>query len=153
MNSNETSDPDKQMYDVIIGNDLLYNMGVNILFKEKEIQWNNDKIPLKTNGAVHNRDMCNMLYSMHTDSTLLREAEERQNLMLDCNYSKVDVDAMVAELDIDDNSRDQLRSTQRKFEKGLFGGGLGKLKHCKPAHIKLREGFIPHKGRYYNLPK
>ena len=32
---NETLDPDKQMYDVIIGNDLLYNMGVNILFKEK----------------------------------------------------------------------------------------------------------------------
>ena len=32
----ETLDPNKQMYDVIIGNDLLYNMGVNILFKEKK---------------------------------------------------------------------------------------------------------------------
>ena len=73
----ETSDPDKQMYDVIIGNDLLYNMGVNILFKEKEIQWNDDKISLKTIGAVHDRDMCNMLYSMHTDSPLLRKAEGR----------------------------------------------------------------------------
>ena len=30
----ETSDPKKQLYDVIIGNDLLWNMGVNILFKE-----------------------------------------------------------------------------------------------------------------------
>ena len=73
--------------------------------------------------------------------------------MFDCNYSKVDVDAMVAELDIDDSSKDRLRSTLRNFEKGLFGGGLGKLKHCKPAHIKLREGFVPHKGQYYNLPK
>ena len=101
---------------------------------------------MKTIGAVHDRDMCNMLYSMHTDSLLLREAEERQNLMLDCNYSKVDVDAMVTELNIDNSSKDQLRSTLRKFEKGLFGGGLGKLKHCKPAHIKLKEGFIPYKG-------
>ena len=57
----ETSDPDKQIYDVIIGNDLLFNMGVNILFKEKEIQWNDDKIPLKTIGVVHDRDMCSML--------------------------------------------------------------------------------------------
>ena len=64
----ETSDPDKQMYDVIIGNDLLYNMGVNILFKEQEMQWNDEMFPLKTIGAVHDRDMCSMLYSMHTDS-------------------------------------------------------------------------------------
>ena len=31
----ENSDPEKQLYDIIIGNDLLHNMGVNILFKEK----------------------------------------------------------------------------------------------------------------------
>ena len=29
----KTSDPEKQLYDVIIGNNLLYNMGINILFK------------------------------------------------------------------------------------------------------------------------
>ena len=63
--------------------------------------------------------------------------------MLDCNYSKVDVDAIVAELNIDNSSKNQLRSTLRKFEKGLLGGGLGKLKHCKLVHIKLKEGFIP----------
>ena len=61
-------------------------MGVNILFKEQQIQWNEDKIPLKTIGAVHNRDMCAILYSMYTDSPLLQEVEERQNMMLDCNY-------------------------------------------------------------------
>ncbi|OEU11608.1 hypothetical protein FRACYDRAFT_244725 [Fragilariopsis cylindrus CCMP1102] len=44
----ETSNPRKQQYDVIIGNDLLWNMGINILFKEQEIHWNEDKIPLKT---------------------------------------------------------------------------------------------------------
>ena len=30
---------------------------------------------------------------------------------------------------------------------------MGKLKNCKPAHIKLKPGAIPFKGRYYNLPK
>ena len=54
----ETSDPNSQLYDVIIGSDLLWNMGVNILFKERQIQWNEDKIPLKTIGSVHNKETC-----------------------------------------------------------------------------------------------
>ena len=53
----ETSDPDKQLYDVIIGNDLLYNMGINILFKERQIKWNDDKIPMKEMGSCQDRDM------------------------------------------------------------------------------------------------
>ena len=33
----ETSDLDRKLYDVITGNDFLYNMGVNIFFKKKNI--------------------------------------------------------------------------------------------------------------------
>ena len=71
--------------------------------------------------------------------------------MMDFNYSKVDIDAMVVDLDIDDSNKEQLRKTLRKFEHRLFGGGLGQLKNCKPAHIKLKLGVIPYKGCYYNL--
>ena len=94
-----------------------------------------------------------MIYSIQTDSLLLQEVEVRQNKILDCNYSKVDVDAMVSSLDIDNDYKQRLQKTLGKFEKGLFGGGLGKLKHCKPAHIKLKPGVVLYKGRYYNLPK
>ena len=61
----ETSNPDNQLYDVIIGNDLLYNMGVNIMFKEKQIQWNDDKVPLKEMGSVHDKEFYEMLHSMY----------------------------------------------------------------------------------------
>ena len=149
----ETSDPNKQLYDVIIGNDLLYNMGVNIMFKEKQIQRSDDKVPLKEMGSVYDREFCDMLHSMYTDSPLLQEAEERQDRVMDCNYSKVDIDALVADVDTDESSKEQLGKTLRKFENGLFGGGLGKLKNCKPTHIKLQPGAKPFKGRYYNLPK
>ena len=43
----ETSEPEKQFYDVIFGNDLLYKMGINLLFKERQIQWNDDTILMK----------------------------------------------------------------------------------------------------------
>ena len=102
--------------------------GVNILFKEKQIQWNDDKIPLKEMGSVHDREFCDMLHSMYTDNPLLQEAEEQQDRMMDCNYSKVDIDAMVADLVINDSNKEQLRKTLQKFENGLFGGGLGELK-------------------------
>ena len=75
---NDKSNPKSQLYDVIIVNDLLWNMGVNILFKERQIQWSEDQIHLKTIGVVHNRYMCAMLYSMYTNSPLLWEAKERQ---------------------------------------------------------------------------
>jgi len=148
----ETSNS-KQNYDMIIGNDLLWNMGINIVYNEQQIQWNGDSIPLKTNGMLDSRDMCSMLYSMHTDSPLLQEAEERQNKMLDADYSKVDINKMVNNLEISDISKSKLYRTLRRFENGLFGGGLGRLKNMKPARIKLKPGAIPYKGRYYNLPK
>ena len=66
---------------------------------------------------------------------------------------RVDVDALVVELDIDNSNRKQLRATFRKFKKGLFGGGLSKLTNCESPHIKLKPGVVPYKGRYYNLPK
>ena len=111
----KTSDLDKQLYDVIIGNDLLYNMGINILFKERQIQWNDDKIPMKKMGSYQDRDMCEMLHSMYTDSPLLQEAEERQDKMMDCNYSKVNIDAMVADLVINDSSKEQLKKNSGKL--------------------------------------
>ena len=122
-----TSDPEKQLYDVIIENDLLYNMGINILFKERQIQWNDDKILLKEMDSVHNREFCDMLHSMYTDSPLLQEAEERQDKMMDCNYLKVDIDDMVVDLDITDSNKKQLKMALRKFDDGLFGGRLGTL--------------------------
>ena len=108
---------------------------------------------MKEMGSVHDRESYDMLHSMYTDSPLLQEAEERQDKMMDCNYSKVDIDAMVVDLDINNSNKQQLKKTLRKFENGLFGGGLGTLKNCKPAHIKLKPGASSYKGRYYNLPK
>ena len=56
--------------------------------------------------------------------------------MMDCNYSKDDIDMMVTDLEIDNSNKEQLKKTLRKFENGLFGGGLSELKNCKPDHIK-----------------
>lgn len=93
-----------------------------------------------------------MLYAIHTDDPIIGEAEERQNRILDADYSKVNIPAMVAELDITESSKRKLRRTLEKFPE-LFGGGLGCLKNQAPATIKLKEGTRLYQGQYYNLPR
>ena len=51
------------------------------------------------------------------------------------------------------NNNNKLRKTPRKFEKGLFGGGLGKFMHYMPVHIELKPGVVSYKRRYYNISK
>ena len=109
-------------------------------------------------GLVHDREFCDMLHSMYTDSPLLQEAEERQDKMMDCNYLKVDIDAMVADLDVNDSNKQQLKKTLRKFEHGLFGGGLGKLKNCNllissssPVSHRIREDIITFRRLMHTL--
>ena len=74
-------------------------------------------------GSINDREFCDMLHSMYTDSPLLQEAEERQDRMMDCHYSKVDIDVIAADLDIDDSNKQQLKKTLRKFEHGLLTEG------------------------------
>ena len=61
----------KVMYDMIIGNDLMWNMRIDILYIKEFIEWIDDAIPLKRMGTIQDVNICEMLYSIHTDSPLL----------------------------------------------------------------------------------
>jgi hypothetical protein len=79
---------------------------------------------MKNLGELQDKHACEMIYNLHTDSPILKEHEERQAAILDDNYSKVDIDIMVDELDIKESSKLKLKRTLKKFLT-LFGGGLG----------------------------
>lgn len=93
-----------------------------------------------------------MVYSIHMDDSIIKEAEKRQNEILDADYSKVKIPAMVVELDISDASKKKLQTMLEKFSEP-FGGGLGRIKWMQPASIKLKPGSKPYASRYYNFPK
>ena len=136
---------------MVIGNKLLWNMGMVIDFKNETLDWEGDKIPLKINGAIQDNKVCQMIYSMHTDAPIIQEAEERAEKILDADYSKVNIDDMVDELKIDKDLKGKLKKTLKRFPT-LFGGGLGKLSDKFPkAKIKLKEGAKPHAANYYTL--
>ena len=138
-------------YDMIIGSDIMEEMAIDIVYSDHCIERNGVRVPLKLQGELSDEKYCERLYNMHTDSPILQQMEERQGRILDANYTKVDIDVMVDELDITRSSKRALKSTLKKFPT-LFGGGLGLL-DMEPVSIKLKEGSKPYQGRYYNIPK
>ena len=47
--------------------------------------WDGDKIPLKMNGTIQNKNISEMLYSLHTNASILQGVEERVERVLDTN--------------------------------------------------------------------
>ena len=146
-----TNCSNRSCYDIIIGSDILWQTGMNIMYEFEELRWLDDKIPMKQLNTIYNRKVCEMLYSIHTDSPIIKEQEDQMNKMLDCDYSKVDIKKIVNELNLTLASKIKLKTTLKKFPE-LFGGGLGKLKNGV-ASINLMEGATQVARTYYNLPK
>ena len=98
-------------------------MGMDISYSKERVEWLDDYIPLKELDTLADREMCEMLYLIHTDSPIIKEMEERSDRILDADYLKVNIPAMVADLDITEASKRKLQTTLEKFPV-LFGGGL-----------------------------
>ena len=64
-------------------------MGMDIRYSIERIEWLDDYIPLKGVNTLVSREMCKMFYSIHTDNSIIKKAEKRQNGILDADYSKV----------------------------------------------------------------
>jgi hypothetical protein len=132
-------------YGMIIGSDLLNELSIDIRYSNNCIEWDGDTIPMENLGELQDKYACEMIYNLHTDSPILKEQEERQASILDANYSKVDIDIMVDELDIEESSTIKLKLT-------LFGGRLGRLT-IPPVSIKIGKDAELFQGRYCNIPK
>ena len=101
---NKTKD---SRYDMIIGNNILHELSIDLLFSKERIRWGNprnlfdyDSIPIRTLGMLSDNITCSMIYDLPTTSPILQEEEDRQTRIFDINYSKVDIDDMVSGLDI-----------------------------------------------------
>ena len=147
-----TQRPADTHYDVILGNDVLFDLGVDIKFSTHTVKWEGEAIPLKAHGMLSDPDTVNILYNLYADSPILKESEHRQAKILDADYSKVDIDQMVDNLqEMSPEAKVKLKESLHKFEE-LFSGGLGRL-NIDLISITLQPGAKPYAGRYYNIPK
>ena len=82
-----------------------------------------------------------------------KEAEERAERILDADFLKFNINEIVNELDINNDLKQKLKNTLKKFP-NIFGGGLRTLSdRFPPAKIKLKEGAKSFAASYYTLPR
>ena len=139
-------------YDMIIGMDLMTEIGITVDTNNKVIRWESSEIPLKQRGQLNDTFSINALYQQTQDTAAVKEAEERHTRILDADYSKVDLSEFVQELKhLSPSEQIQLKNTLERH-KPLFQGGLGVLQ-VKPVHLELQDGAVPYHARAFPVPK
>ncbi len=144
--------PSTASYDMIIGSDLMEDLGIILDYSEKEVRWEGHTVPMKERGTLKDDDTLQFLYEIHTEPPQIQEAEERRDRILDADYSAVDIDKYVCEQKHLDSDQKAKLQEVLKSHPTLFGGGLGTLK-VDPVHIELKPGSKPYHHRLYPIPQ
>jgi phage-related baseplate assembly protein len=77
------------VYDMITGMDLMTSIGITVDFEQICIRWGETEIPLKTRATLNSDDILHMLYNAANEPDIMQKAENRQNRMLNADFSKV----------------------------------------------------------------
>ena len=122
---------------MIIGADLLSELGVEINFNTQRIIWEGIEIPMKEKHIISDLQNATAIYYHSIEPTVLKEAEARQTRILDADYSAIALDDYAhMETHLNKEQQNKLICSQQKYPK-LFRGGLGIL-NIPPVHLELR---------------
>ena len=61
------------------------------------------------------QELCDILYDLNTTSPMLQTEEERFGKILDMDYSKIDTNNMIDDLDIAKATKQNLKQTLKKY--------------------------------------
>ena len=146
----EKTEKEHALYDMIIGMDLMTAIGVYVDTENKVIHWEGNITPLGMRGL--DQETVNAIYAITQDTSVVQQAEERQQKILDADYSQVDIDEYVNSLsDLTTVEKEQLKFLLHKHPK-LFQGGLGIL-DVPPVHLEVKEGSKPCHARPCPIPQ
>jgi len=133
-------------YDIIIGCDMLEELGIIIDFKTKQVTWDEVSVPMCSWQTVQHDG-----YFVH-DSPILSEATDRTTRILDAHYEPADFDTLIADChNLTFSQKQQLHDLLTEFHT-LFDGTLGHWKD-QQVNIQLKEGAQPYHARAFPIPK
>jgi Reverse transcriptase (RNA-dependent DNA polymerase) len=140
---------------MIIGADLLSELGIEINFSTQRIIWEGIEIPMKGKHIISDLQNATTIYYQSIEPMVLKEAEARQKRILDADYSALDLDTHAhMETHLSKEQHAKLICSLQKYPK-LFRGGLGVL-NVPPVHLELRPLNIdekPYHARPFLIPK
>jgi predicted aspartyl protease len=138
--------PKLNQFDMIIGRDLLSNLGITLNFKDHKVQWDDIEIPMKPENATRKE------YFHIADSPTMDAATERIKHILDAKYEAANLKEIADSCThLTEEKRQSLQILLEKY-KSLFDGSLGTWTG-DPYNIELKPDATPYHARAFPIPK
>jgi len=133
-------------YDMIIGRDVLQNLGIDLRFSDSTVEWDGAEIPFKDIDST-------LESSFHiADSKQVDDSVERLKKILDAKYEAADLDQVADSAEhLSPEEKEGLRDLLYKHER-LFDGTLGQWKG-EALEIELLKDAKPYHARAFPIPK
>ena len=138
--------PNMGAYDMIIGRDVLEDLGFILDFDKSQTTWDGSTIPFK--------DMSDDIFDSFyiDDPEAVKESMERVKKILDNNYDKADLHEVVhSQNHLSKEEREQLEDLLGAYE-DLFDGTLGCWTH-PDYKLELKPDAKPYHAKAFPVPK
>ena len=140
-------------YDMIIGRDLLGELGIILNFNDHTVTWDTDTIPMKDRGTLNTQDALLEVYLASNEPKSLVDEFSRSTKILDAEYKPAvlkEVTQMCNNLNKEEQY--QLLKLLQKYEH-LFDGTLGEF-NMDPISLHLIDkGVKSVHARPYTVPR
>ena len=142
-------------YDMILGHDIMSELGITLDFKDQTMTWDDLTIHMKDPESLLDLlDPVNDFFwnNDQYETEVLQEASIHLQKILDAKYEPADLDVVVqACRHLTEDEKHQLHAILCKYEH-LFDGTLGTWNN-EPYNIELKEGAKPYHSRPFPVPK
>ena len=145
--------PDSCYYDMILGSDICQALGLIIDYKEQVVRWDTAYVPMVDREIFcTNLSTINDLFEQSFEGNAVQSATSRMTRILDNDYHKADLPAIVQQCTHLTTVQQQLLLRVLQKHEPLFDGTLGKW-NVEPLNIKLKPGVTPYHSRAFPIPK
>lgn len=147
-----TTDPKDVDYDMIIGGDLMRELGIDVCYSSLTVRWDEFEVPMKEANALSNKKTLHNTYMEALEPKSTAEATKRVVKILDARYEKANLDSVVEEATyLTPKQRSKLLILLKDFE-DLFDGTLGKW-DTAPVDFELLPDAKPYHGKAFPVPR
>ena len=133
-------------YDMIIGRDILSDLGFKFDFTTMSVEWDGVSIPMKDGDSNEEESF------FIPDPTALDESAERLKQILDAKYEPADLRQVCRDqLQLNHEEQDMLHALLNKYS-DLFDGTLGKWR-MEDYDVELLPDAKPYHAKAYPIPR
>jgi len=136
---------------MIIGMDLMVELGILVNTATLTINWGEQSTPLKPRGCLADSECMEALHHLAQEPPVLLQAEDRHNYIVDADCSAADAKEHVASLKHLSTKEQQLLYKVLMSHTNLFSEGLGLL-NIPPVELEVKEDAKPFHVKPFSLP-